>query len=46
MSTPAGGGTSTFLEIPGLLHLELDCGPSSSTVNIVSDRNGLELYAN
>jgi hypothetical protein len=45
VSTPAGGGTSTFLEIPGLLHLELDCGPSSSTVRIVSDRNGLELYA-
>lgn len=44
VSTPAGGGTSTFLEIPGLLHLELVCGPSSSTVNIVSDRNGLELY--
>ena len=44
VSTPAGGGTSTFLEIPGLLHLNLDCGPSSTTVNIVSDRNGLELY--
>ena len=45
VSTPAGGGTSTFLEIPGILHLELDCGPSSSTVRVVSDRNGLELYA-
>ena len=46
VSTPAGGGTSTFLEIPGLLHLELDCGPSSSTMRIVSDRTGLELYSN
>ena len=45
VSTPAGGGTSTFLEIPGILHLVVDCGPSSTTVLIVSDRNGLELYA-
>ncbi len=45
VSSPAGGGSSTFLEIPGLLHLELDCGPASTTMRIVGDRNNVELYA-
>ena len=40
------GSTSTFLQIPGLLDLELDCTAGNAIVDVVSDVDGLELYTN
>lgn len=46
-ATGTAGGTSTFLRIPGVLHLELACSASVASVGVISDVENLDVfYAN
>jgi hypothetical protein len=42
--TGVAGGTSTFLRVPGLLHLELVCSASAARVNVISDTADLDVF--
>jgi hypothetical protein len=46
VTSTAGAGESTFLEIPGLLHLRMDCTAGNAIVDVISDQDGLEAYTN
>jgi hypothetical protein len=38
------GGNSTFMQIPGVAHLEMRCGATSTALDFDSDADGLEAF--
>jgi hypothetical protein len=42
--TSPPGSTSTFVQVPGLLHLRLRCEDDFAALGVISDIDGLEVY--